>query len=301
MNIAKLVSEGADIGLEGARKRIAKAKAAMGISGRTNDMDNKTQQEIANRAISNDYKPKGMATDQMKSVSIDSSFDEIKIVGMLHQRKTAEHLIAFCKCVAVLHTKCAPVSGGSEFSTKVMEFWGLDESNARKLLKVGKTDYFGKFTEALPASNSSLIALTKLPEEKFEDFVKSGKINPAMTAKDVKALISQEGEATKQATGSATLIASESDNDDEEDGEILEEKQAPTKPKSKSEPPVDKDAKEVSPKVLTAATDRAVVAIDACLDKLVNEIEVLGVEELASITIERFKSKDIELNHGSVS
>jgi hypothetical protein len=123
-----------------------------------------------------------------------------------------------------------------------LDFWGLSQSGASQMLKVGQraNDFF-KHLEKLPASSRALYELATIPPKKLEESIELGLVNPNLSvteAKSLKLTFKEEKQAKKEATTIEDNPFSEEANKPEErpviEGEatIIEDK--PTKKRMKA-------------------------------------------------------------------
>ena len=179
----------------------------------------------------------------VQDITIDDSYEKLHETGLFFQKKTVESLLAFAVVVKTLREKCdADKDDEKDFNIMCLDFWGLSQSGASQMLKVGQraNDFF-KHLEKLPASSRALYELATIPPKKLEESIELGLVNPNLSvteAKSLKLTFKEEKQAKKEATTIEDNPFSEEANKPEErpviEGEatIIEDK--PTKKRMKA-------------------------------------------------------------------
>lgn len=119
----------------------------------------------------------------------DSTFEEIGAEGIAHSVKSAEFTIRKALCVELVYDKCQAVAGGTEFSGRIKELWGMDSKAGSGYLCIAKASRrLSQFPRILSSSVSGLLEMAKFDEGVFLELAGSEAINADMTAKELKDL-----------------------------------------------------------------------------------------------------------------
>jgi len=121
-------------------------------------------------------------------VTSEDSYEEIKRVGILYQKKTVESILAFARVVFTLKQKCDK-DEDKDFSQAANEFFGLSQSGASQFAKTGQNaEKLVAYAQSLPPSSRTLYELTQLSLTDLDKHINTGDINPNSTVNDIKAI-----------------------------------------------------------------------------------------------------------------
>lgn len=139
----------------------------------------------------------------VQDISVEDSYEKLHETGLFFQKKTVESLLAFAVVVKTLRDKCdSEKDEEKDFNSMCLDFWGLSQSGASQMLKVGQraNDFF-KHLEKLPASSRALYELATIPPKKLEESIELGLVNPNLSvteAKSLKITFKEEKQAKKE-------------------------------------------------------------------------------------------------------
>ncbi len=97
-------------------------------------------------------------------------------------------ILDFAKEVAAFKADCKTIQGGTDFSKKVKELFGMSRPVAEKWALIGESEKLFAARTSLPPSMETLYMLTTLPEDTLDQAIDDGTVNSDMTRVNVRAL-----------------------------------------------------------------------------------------------------------------